>query len=94
MAAPFMYAFYDKDDEPASPHAVLISHVVLKGFQARVVLGLVLSPVYLALRKKELLMKTRKSSIYVSCGFAEVSSAMLAQEYRSFGPTRNTWMMQ
>ena len=61
MAAPFMYAFFDKDDEPASPHAVLISHVVLKGFQAGAVLGLVLSPVYLALRKKlrgkELLMK-------------------------------------
>ena len=32
--------------------------------------------------------RTMKSSMYGSCGFAAVSSAMLAQKYRSFGPTR------
>ena len=52
MAAPFMYTLFDKEDRPAHPHAVLISHVVLKGFQAGAVLGLVIAPVYYATRGK------------------------------------------
>jgi len=93
MAAPFVYALFDKQDEPAKPHAVLISHVVLKGFQAGAVLGLAVSPIYLALRKvprKELVMRTMKSSlpVYGSVGFAVISSALLYHKYKSFGTTK------